>query len=1551
MQKTIHLILLCIFLSIAAFANEEPVRSSRKKPKYIYQPRHDGKCFFMAPKITIAQPTQAAIESAIADAQTQGRIIKINSGGFSIPAALKEITSLPVTFRNQIDGWNYYITVFAMTFTPEGSKLTIGCKFNLPNNQSIYFGANDIAISGKNGFVGELPILETTLSDAKQAEIDDVNGVLAGETKFYELPIPNFNEKLTMGLGKETKIHFECGTFKKFTLSGYLKSFDIVERENNDGTTINDGKPLLLFFGTKDVFDWQDIYFDASVSRSFHHQNLKDIGFNFSASNKAIIDLSKVQNPPNLPNCVIPENWQGVYFPIFQVRIPTFFKLRSGVTLEKRMGKNLLIDKTGLLGNIVAEKVYDLPEGYTDEINKFDMSLDLLSANFVCNQAPDVSMTGRIQLGKCGTVSNGSNKLLYYNFNYDKVHNDYTFLIKDKESGNYSNNKITLETGSTIEFGLNEEALIFNTKLPKTPIITTTAYNNSLCSNFSTNLSIADCTTGMFKWTTVTGDENINPLTITPVTTLADEQIVYRANCYDKYCISEASNSITLTVHNGLPDLSLTSDKSVMCSTEEATLTVGNNCAGQISWITPESSTFTVENISTRKVKYDDFNSTQNKEYKVRCELNGCISNQNIEAKAIIQIKKSISKPILTTYNKDNSENTTHTVCSGNSIIISGSCPDANAVFIWTKGLSSTDANPYTLTTDSNNPRNKEYVYKASCTYDGCASEEELVVKESPIPKPTHFFAVRNPIEMGGLAEIAALGCPQGSDVWSNGKTGIWNGQNGVTMNETLYENKTYTVRCVVNGCSSLPTAPITIYVVPCEEALASPRYIGSDVNAILPNSKVSLSALGCESLSYEWSDGNVMTDNGRSNNFTVYPSETTKYKVRCKKDDNCKSGWTAEYEVRVKTCEEGIYAPSYIGSDLNDVLPNTLVKLYARGCSNQYEWSHGIISTNNDGSSTSITINPSETTNYKVRCKQSDNCKSGWTATYELRVKTCETGIAPPKAIGSVDNINDVSPNTPLKLYAMGCGNMTYEWSNGTISSDEGSNNSSITISPSENTSYKVRCKMDEGCKSGWTGDFEVRVKTLDTTPNWIFQNDICENNQSFKVEKDSNPKSTTYNQIRKIEGGGLDCKCDGKSTEAVWVNQNKDVCIKGYPFMTEMDINNCSPTYNTFRTINKGLKDCSICAGKSTESVWVDQKKDICKNNVSYLTEMDTNKCSPTYGTTRTISQGGSATSPNKPTITLSKSDVNVNESISVSSSCPSGSSLTWTSPIGFNGGPYTATANTTFKAKCVSSENCASEEDSQIVTVSNPCSNPPSAPNVSASPNTINLGETSTLTATGCNGTLIWNNDMTGSSISVSPNVTKLYKVLCTINGCTGPSQSILVFVRCAMPEVSANPKSITTGQSSILTASGCAGKIMWNNDMTGTSITVKPTSTAWYTAKCTGKDCTESAAVGETIEVKKAEPLFSKVYIKVNEYRTYRLFWNNGWYTEDLTLYYDKSTTIKVGTQLYKDSKLTEKPQFNIGTWGSGWTIYFKYNNDRESYSLSEDGYINGTYGPR
>jgi hypothetical protein len=1385
MQRIIQLIIWCLSTFLTAIGNDKPVETSNE----VLKPRHDGKHFFIAPTITVAQPTQADIESAIADAQTQGRIIKITSVGFSIPAALKEITSLPVTFRNQIDGWNYDITVFAITFTPSGSKLSIGCKFNLPNNQAIYFGANDIATSGKNGFVGELPILTSTLTDAKQAELDDTGGLLGGETQFYEVSIPNFNDKLKMGLSKDTKLHFECGTFKKFTLSGYLKSFDAVERENNDGAVINDGKPLMLFFGTKDVFDWQHMYFEANVSRAFHHANLKELGFNFSASNKAIIDLSKTQNPASLPTCVNADGWQGVYFPTFQVRLPQFFKLRTGgVTLASRTGKNLFIDKTGLLGHMTAEKVYALNEGYTDEVNQFDMSLDLLSSNFVCNQAPVVTMLGRIQLGKCSSASNQGDKLLYYNVIYDKVSDGYSFLVKEKESGNYSSNSLTLETGSTVNFGISGSSLVINAKLPKTPIITTAAYNNSVCSNFETTLSLSDCSTGMFKWTTNSGDENINPLTIKPITTLTNEQIVYRANCFDKYCINENSNTITLTVYNGLPDLTLNSDKSVMCSSETATLTVGSTCAGKISWSTPENATFSIDNVNTKVVEYLSLSATQDKVYKVRCELGECYSNQTNEAVQTISIKKAPTKPILTTLNADNSANPTHTVCSGNSIIISGTCSaDAGAVFAWTTGLRSTDTNPYTLITDASNPQNKDYVYQATCTKDGCSSVADLTVKESPIPKPTYFFAVRNPIEAGGLVEIAALGCPQGSYVWSNNKTGNWNGQNGETVQEILNQPTTYSVRCLVNGCSSLPIDPITVNVVSCEEAYPAPSLVGSidGLSEVLPNSPVKLYASGCDNM-YEWSNGVISTNNdGKSTIITVNLSETTEYKVRCKKDDGCKSAWKSVVTIKVKSCEEGVAAPSIIGSinNLNDVTPNTVVKLYAAGCSNQYEWSNGIVSSKNDGSSTIITVNPSETTKYKVRCKVDDGCKSGWTAEFEVRVKTCEEGVSAPSTIGSIDNLNDITPNTSVKLYAAGCSNQ-YEWSNGIVSSKNDGSSTIITVNPSETTKYKVRCKVDDGCKSSWTAEFEVRVKA--TTPCAILPAApvISATNTSLILDTDS----------ATLTASG----CSGTIT---WSNSGKGNKI-------------------TVSTATKYSATCSVdgcVSGKSNEVIIT---KDGCITPVAPVISI-----TQTNGVLKVVG-------------------------------C-SGGTLLWN--IGIQTESITPIESGTYTATCTITNACGSHKSSTTFIFSAPSSTCSSSiPSIAASV-TINLGETATITANGCSGSISWSNGETNNQISVSPTKTTLYRAVCKEGKCNASaSEFINVFVRCTKPDIKVSAKEICIGDSVTLTAD-CSEEVIWNNNSTSKSINVSPTIKTFYSAQCKGKDCAISESSGQEITVQASQSI--------------------------------------------------------------------------------------------
>lgn len=61
-----------------------------------------------------------------------GRIVLLTPAGAIAPTILKELASLPVTFRSVIGNVSYDITVMKMTFGPEGSKLSVGCRFTVP---------------------------------------------------------------------------------------------------------------------------------------------------------------------------------------------------------------------------------------------------------------------------------------------------------------------------------------------------------------------------------------------------------------------------------------------------------------------------------------------------------------------------------------------------------------------------------------------------------------------------------------------------------------------------------------------------------------------------------------------------------------------------------------------------------------------------------------------------------------------------------------------------------------------------------------------------------------------------------------------------------------------------------------------------------------------------------------------------------------------------------------------------------------------------------------------------------------------------------------------------------------------------------------------------------------------------------------------------------------------------------------------------------------------------------------------------------------------------
>jgi glucose/arabinose dehydrogenase len=121
-------------------------------------------------------------------------------------------------------------------------------------------------------------------------------------------------------------------------------------------------------------------------------------------------------------------------------------------------------------------------------------------------------------------------------------------------------------------------------------------------------------------------------------------------------------------------------------------------------------------------------------------------------------------------------------------------------------------------------------------------------------------------------------------------------------------------------------------------------------------------------------------------------------------------------------------------------------------------------------------------------------------------------------------------------------------------------------------------------------------------------------------------------------------------------------------------------------------------------------------------------------------------------------------------------------------------------------------------------------------------LNNCGTSVLSADSFTGTLLWSTGETTSSITVTTAGT--YTVTQTLNGCTSAAGSVV-----AAPKTIPSTPSVTVVDncgSSILTASGFTGSLLWSTGETTTSITV--TSPGTYTVTQTINGCTSDAGSG-------------------------------------------------------------------------------------------------------
>lgn len=159
-------------------------------------------------------------------------------------------------------------------------------------------------------------------------------------------------------------------------------------------------------------------------------------------------------------------------------------------------------------------------------------------------------------------------------------------------------------------------------------------------------------------------------------------------------------------------------------------------------------------------------------------------------------------------------------------------------------------------------------------------------------------------------------------------------------------------------------------------------------------------------------------------------------------------------------------------------------------------------------------------------------------------------------------------------------------------------------------------------------------------------------------------------------------------------------------------------------------------------------------------------------------------------------------------------------------------------TYTAVCINI--CGMSNVSNSITIIRRQS--PSPPIISSTKYSLCNGETTTLSATGCNGTIQWNIGRTTTSIMIS--IAGTYSATCS-NSCGVSRESNRITITTGSapshPTITVDKTIMCDGERATLTASGCSGQVNWNTGAITTII--QTTSSGTYGATCIN-NCGES-----------------------------------------------------------------------------------------------------------
>lgn len=593
------------------------------------------------------------------------------------------------------------------------------------------------------------------------------------------------------------------------------------------------------------------------------------------------------------------------------------------------------------------------------------------------------------------------------------------------------------------------------------------------------------------------------------------------------------------------------------------------------------------------------------------------------------------------------------------------------------------------------------------------------------------------------------------------------------------------------SGCTNTQTLNLTVNPLPTITASVSPA-------SICEGSTATLTANGAAT--YTWNPG------GLTGTATVVsPVSTTIYTVTGTSVNNCVNTKTLSLTVNPLPTLSITSSPATICVGATATLTGTGATTYT--------WNPGVLT------GSTVTVSPSSSTVYTLTGINGNGCVNTRTINLTVNPLPNLTAVASPTAVcvGSAATLS-------------GTGASTYTWNPGSLTG------SVTAVSPGSNTQYTLSGTNGFGC---------INTKTLNLTVNTL---------PVISASASSTAICAGETATLTVTGANTYLWDSGASTNVISVTPSSFTIYT----VTGTDGNNCSNTetvsitVNSLPTVVAVSSSSSICAGQTASLTASGASSYLWNTGASTSVILVSPASSAIYTVTGTSgnncvnTQTVSLIVNSLPVVTATASPFVICAGETVTLTAGGASSYVWntgstSSVTNVNPGSSTVyTVTGTDSNSCINTETVA-------ITV-----NPLPLVSAVTSSSVICAGDTATLSAGGANSYL-WDNGATGSVISVSPTSSVIYTVTGTdVNGCVA-TQTVGITVN-TNPVITAVSSSFATcaGETTTLTANGAA-TYTWNpGALTGSVVSVSPTTATVYTVTgIDGAGCINTTSLALTV----------------------------------------------------------------------------------------------------